>query len=504
MTQRRRRRRARRGRFGRRAFLAGAGCAALAGAAVLLGRGQTASASSVPPTDEAEPNAALPTGEWRAVWVSYLEWAGMDFSSEEAFRAGAAALMDNCLSIGLNTVIAQVRPFGDALYRSTLFPWSHLCTGVQGQDPGFDPLDVLITEAHSRGLSLEAWVNPYRLRSSAKMPPALAENNLANVHPEWVCAVGEGLYLNPAIPEAADYVVQGVAELVQNYAVDGIHFDDYFYPTTDAALDAAQFAASGAGDLAAWRRQNVTALVKAAHDAVKAADATLRFGVSPQGNPDNDIGQQYSDVKAWLAAEGENAVVDYLCPQIYWGCGYTLQSGSTRFAFENIVPEWLAMPRAASTALYFGLGAYRIGEGDGGANEDSQSQWCTGSALARQVERLHSLGAGGWALYRYDSLFRSAWAAFPAARSRFFLIIMARGSLTACGRRRKRFSRCAWASRRSCLCWRAWPGRCSCGCLRRTTRWPRFPSGRSACVRWRRCRWARSMKSWTGSRRWDR
>ena len=110
MTQRRRRHRARRGRFGRRAFLAGAGCAALAGAAVMLGRGQTASASSVPPTDEAEPNAALPSGEWRAVWVSYLEWAGMDFSSEAAFRAGAAELMDNCLSIGLNTVIAQVRP----------------------------------------------------------------------------------------------------------------------------------------------------------------------------------------------------------------------------------------------------------------------------------------------------------------------------------------------------------------------------------------------------------
>ena len=139
MTQRGRRRRARRGRFGRRAFLAGAGCAALAGAAVLLGRGQTASASSVPPTDEAESNAALPTGEWRAVWVSYLEWVGMDFSSEAAFRAGAAALMDNCLSIGLNTVIAQVRPFGDALYRSTLFPWSHLCTGVAGAGPRLRP-----------------------------------------------------------------------------------------------------------------------------------------------------------------------------------------------------------------------------------------------------------------------------------------------------------------------------------------------------------------------------
>ena len=405
MTQRRRRRRARRGRFGRRAFLAGAGCAALAGAAVLLGRGQTASASSVPPTDEAEPNAALPSGEWRAVWVSYLEWAGMDFSSEEAFRAGAAELMDNCLSIGLNTVIAQVRPFGDALYRSTLFPWSHLCTGEQGQDPGFDPLDVLITEAHSRGLSLEAWVNPYRLRSSAKMPPALAENNLANVHPEWVCAVGEGLYLNPAIPEAADYVVQGVAELVQNYAVDGIHFDDYFYPTTDPSIDAAQFAASGETDLTAWRRANVTRLVKAAHDAVKAADPTLRFGGSPQGNPDNDENQQYSDVTAWLAAGGEEKVIDYLCPQVYWGYGFTLHSGSTRFAFENIVPAWLAYPRAGDVALYFGLGAYRVGTGDGGANPDSVSGWSTGSALAAQVKDLRQQAAGGWALYRYGSLF---------------------------------------------------------------------------------------------------
>ena len=238
--------------------------------------------------------------------------------------------------------------------------------------------------------------------------------------------MGEGLYLNPALPEAADYVVQGVAELVQNYAVDGIHFDDYFYPTTDPALDAAQFVSSGAGNLDEWRRQNVTALVKAAHDAVKAADATLRFGVSPQGNPDNDLSEQYSDVRAWLTAEGEDAVVDYLCPQVYWGYGYTLRSGSTRFAFENIVPEWLAMPRAASTALYFGLGAYRVGRGDGGANEDSLSQWCTGSALARQVGDLRRLGAGGWALYRYDSLFRPAQPE-PAAAERAALAALTVG-----------------------------------------------------------------------------
>ena len=329
------------------------------------------------------------------MWVSYLEWAAMDFSTEDAFRAGVVQLLDNCTGLGLNTVLAQVRPFGDALYRSSLFPWSHLCTGVQGQDPGFDPLDVLLQEAHARGISVEAWVNPYRLRSSAAMPPNLADSNLANTHPEWVCTVDEGLYLNPAEPAAADYVVQGVAELVQNYAVDGIHFDDYFYPTTDESIDAAQFAASGAGNLAAWRRENVTALVRAVHDTVKAADPTLRFGISPQGNPDNDENQQYSDVTGWLASGGGDAVVDYLCPQVYWGQGFALHNGSTRFAFENIVPAWLAYPRAADVALYFGLGAYRVGVGDGGSNENSLSGWSTGRALADQVAFLREQGGRG-------------------------------------------------------------------------------------------------------------
>ena len=361
-----------------------------------------APAAAPTPTPTAVARAAAP---YRAVWVSYLEWEQVDFSSAEAFTQAIGTMLDNIQSIGATVVLAQVRPFGDALYESSLFPWSHLCTGAQGQAPGFDPLDVLITEAHARGLSLEAWINPYRLKSSAAMPPSIGETNLMHTHPEWCCTVGEGVYLNPAIPEAAAYVVQGVAELVERYAVDGIHFDDYFYPTTEASLDAAQFAASGEKDLASWRQQNVTSLVKAAHDAVKAADPTLRFGVSPQGNPENDLATQYSDIYTWLTASGADGVVDYLCPQIYWGYGYTLQSGSTRFAFENIVPAWLAYPRAEGVALYFGLGAYRIGVGDGGANPDSVSGWSTGDVLARQVQDLRSQNAGGWALYRYGSLF---------------------------------------------------------------------------------------------------
>ena len=403
MTQRRRNRHRKR-RVGRRAFLIGLGGSVSAALTYYLLRSIPAGNNAEPaPSPQAAPNPALPSGEWRAVWVSYLEFAEMDFSSESAFRADAAALMDNCLSLGLNTVIAQVRPFGDALYRSSLFPWSHLCTGVQGQDPGFDPLDVLLTEAHARGLSLEAWVNPYRLRSSASMPPAIAENSLLNTHPKWVCAVNEGAYLNPAIPEAADYVVQGVAELVQNYAVDGIHFDDYFYPTTDPAFDADDYAAAGTAlSLDDWRRQNVNALMALCYRT--AHQYGVRFGVAPIGDPDRSYADQYSDAALWLAQGG---YVDYLMPQLYWGQNYT-KNGSTAQSLCQLAARWAALPRAEDVTLAVGLGAYRIGDGDG---SDTPGEWSTGHSLADQLAALNTLGIDYIGLYRYDSLFNNT--AYP-------------------------------------------------------------------------------------------
>ena len=403
MTQRRRNRHRKR-RIGRRAFLIGLGGSVSAALTYYLLRSIPAGNNAAPaPSPQAAPNPALPSGEWRAVWVSYLEFAEMDFSSESAFRADAAALMDDCLSLGLNTVIAQVRPFGDALYRSSLFPWSHLCTGVQGQDPGFDPLDVLLTEAHARGLSLEAWVNPYRLRSSASMPPAIVENSLLNTHPEWVCTVNEGAYLNPAIPEAADYVVQGVAELVQNYAVDGIHFDDYFYPTTDPAFDADDYAAAGTAlSLDDWRRQNVNALMALCYRT--AHQYGVRFGAAPIGDPDRSYAAQYSDAALWLAQGG---YVDYLMPQLYWGQNYT-KNGSTAQSLCQLAARWAALPRAEDVTLAVGLGAYRIGDGDG---SDTPGEWSTGHSLADQLAALNTLGIDYIGLYRYDSLFNNT--AYP-------------------------------------------------------------------------------------------
>ena len=408
MTQRRRPRRpARRARrrFGRRAFLAGLGVSACAAGAFFLRRGTQAAATppEAPGPAPTAPDPVFPAGEWRAVWVSYLEWAELDFSSEEAFRAGAAQLLDNCLSLGLNTVIAQVRPFGDALYRSQLFPWSHLCTGVQGQDPGFDPLDVLLTEAHGRGLSVEAWINPYRLKGSASMPAALAENNLMNTHPEWVWQNPDNgsAYLNPAIPEAADYVVQGVAELVQNYAIDGVHFDDYFYPTADLTLDRRDYVRAAVTiSPEDWRRENVNNLIKKVYGKIKEINPEVTFGISPQGNNDNNYNIQFSDVGLWLAG----GYADYIMPQLYWGFDYKTADGGHNYAFKNILNRWRSMEKDSTVKMYIGLGAYRIGDGDGGAN--SQEEWQTGDNLARMIAACkEEKRISGYCIYRYGSLF---------------------------------------------------------------------------------------------------
>ncbi len=414
--------------FFRRALFLGAalcllaGCGASPAASPAQGAVSSAPASSAAVSEAASEEASspagaegslFPEGEYRAMWISYLEWQNVDFSSQESFGRDVEAMLDNCANLGMNVVLAQVRPFGDALYPSELFPFSHLCTGTQGQDPGYDPLALLVELAHDKGLEIEAWINPYRLQLSETMPSALADSNLANTHPEWVKQANGGLYLNPASEDVRAYITAGVLELLENYSLDGIHLDDYFYPTTDPAFDEAEYAASGTTlSLEDWRRQNVNELVRALYAAAHQGDEPVRFGISPQGNNDNNYNGQYSDVGLWLSQPG---YVDYVAPQLYWGNGHLLSSGSDRFAFENISAEWLALDRAPEIRLFFGLGAYRIGEGDG--CEADLAFWQSGSALAQQASLAREEGADGFALYRYDSLFASSWADLAASEA---------------------------------------------------------------------------------------
>ena len=393
----------------RLAALCAALCLALAGCAPAAAPGSSAplpgSSADVQPAPAAKPSGE----EYRAVWISYLEWQSADFSSEDVFRAQMGSWFDQYAAMGLNTVLAQVRPFGDALYPSAIFPWSSVCTGTQGLDPGFDPLAVLVEEAHARGLRLEAWLNPYRLALNDTVPGAFSADNLVAVHPEWVKQAAGGQYLDPSRQDVRDCIAAGVQEILDGYAVDGIHLDDYFYPTTDEAFDAAEYAAAGTNlSLEDWRRDNVNALVRQLYQLVHAGGRTagaVPLGISPQGNNGNNYAQQYSDAALWLSTPG---YIDYAMPQVYWGYGYTTGSGSTRFAFENITAEWLALPRAEGVALYFGLGAYRIGDGDGGNYDHAQDQWQTGHNLADMVTTLRRAGADGFGLYRSDFLLRSA------------------------------------------------------------------------------------------------
>ena len=353
---------------------------------------------------QGEPDAMGSPLPYRAMWISYLEWPLLDTAGAEAFTASVCTALDNCVSAGLNTVIVQVRPFSDAIYPSRIYPWSHVVTGTQGQSPGFDPLAIFIEQAHARGLLFEAWINPYRVRlNGSVLDNALAAENPAVLHPDWVRETENGLFYDPSLPEVQEMVAQGVLEILRNYKVDGIQFDDYFYPTMDEDFDAERFAQYAAGQtLAEWRRANVNALVKKVYEAIKAEDPAVVFGISPQGNNDNNYTQQYSDVGLWLSTPG---YVDYIMPQVYWGFDYTTQNGSQRYAFGNIIDEWLAMPRDASVSLAFGLGAYRIGAGDGSQAESTE--WQSGHNLADMARLLAARGADGYALYRYEQMFCS-------------------------------------------------------------------------------------------------
>ena len=374
----------------------------------------TQSGTDSAPIITTNPYAAIPLPEeMRAMWISFFEWEQADLSSEESMRAWAASSFDNCKNMGLNTVIVVVRPFGDAFYKSDIFPWSHYLTGTQGQDPGYDPLAILIEEAHARGLRLEAWLNPYRIKSSSLGPAELAANNPALLNPEMVRDVGGNLWYDPGLPEVRQMVASGIQEIVERYDVDGIHLDDYFYPeftpeqkeaSLDKLFDAKTFVEYGSGYvLADWRRNNVNTLVADIYQRVKKANPSASFGISPQGNNENNYAMQYSDVKYWMANPG---YVDYVMPQLYWGFNYQTKSGRDTYAFANVCTEWATYQRIETVRLFAGLGAYRIGVGDGSSAD--QSEWSSGHNLADMVTHLRTVeGFSGFALFRYEFLFSS-------------------------------------------------------------------------------------------------
>lgn len=312
--------------------------------------------------------------EFKAVWIAYLAFKSSGYTKQE-FTKHIETMFDDVVDMNMNAVVVHVRPFGDAMYESKYFPWSKYVSGKQGKNPGFDPLEIMVKEAHERGLEFHAWLNPYRITSSSTNVMDLSADNPARIYltdqykgnDRNVLTYDGKLYYNPASTLVQNLIVNGIKEIVENYDVDGIHFDDYFYPTLGKnftkVFDAQEYNEYArrqrinekeALSIADWRRENVNKLVRKIYSAIKKIDSDVVFGISPGGFIDalkaND--KYYVDFETWLGYDG---YIDYLCPQLYWSNDHSV------YPFNDVLNRFINAATNPDVKLYVGVGAYKSG-----------------------------------------------------------------------------------------------------------------------------------------------
>jgi uncharacterized lipoprotein YddW (UPF0748 family) len=356
--------------------------------------------------------------EFRAVWVATvanIDWPTKPGLPDAQQQAEALAILNRVQALNMNAVLLQVRPGADAIYPSQLEPWAEWLTGEQGKSPGYDPLAFWITEAKKRGIEVHAWFNPYRARHTKAMS-TISRDHVANRLPNAVKSYGGFLWLDPGERAAQDHSYSVIMDVLRRYDIDGVHFDDYFYPypvvetpamqqpTTPQnavanALNQAtpqapsvvtvrperevdfpdepswQAYVAGGGKLARadWRRDNVNRFVERVYKSVKAEKPWVRFGISPFGigrpdrRPPGIVGfsqydKLYADVELWL----QRGWLDYLAPQLYWAIDQTPQ------AFGTLLDYWHAQ-NTSKRDIFPGLYTSRI--------EDTPRGW-----LPKEIE----------------------------------------------------------------------------------------------------------------------
>ena len=337
--------------------------------------------------------------EMRGVWVSYMELSMENESSktQKAFEDKFTEIAQKCCESGFNTLIVQVRPFCDALYKSSYFPWSHILTGTQGENPQYDALQIMCDICKENNLKIHAWINPYRV-SSNETPKKLSDNNPYIKNSEIGIKTDNGIFLDPSNETAQQLVCDGVKEIAENYDVDGIQFDDYFYPTEDESFDKKQYEAyiekygkKNSMSLDNWRMQNVNTLICKVYRTIKSVDSSVEFGISPQGNIGNNDGL-YADVKSWCTCKG---FADYICPQIY----FSLENPA--LTFEDCLDRWTSLDFDENVKLYVGLGGYKAGNGE----YDEKTWLLSDSILADEYDILrNNKSVRGFMLYSYNCL----------------------------------------------------------------------------------------------------
>lgn len=343
--------------------------------------------------------------EQKGIWISFLEYGSiMKNKSADSFRESIGGYFDNIISIGFNTVYVHARAYGDAYYKSALFPSGDRFNGEMGTSDSYDALQIMIEEAHSRGLSIHAWVNPMRLMTDSQIQGISDKYTIKKWYNDsdkkgtYIVNCDGRWYLNPAYPEVRQLICDGVSEIVSAYDVDGIQIDDYFYPTQDTSFDSAAFSASGTFlSLAQWRTENVNAMVKGLYKVIHKANPDVVFGISPQGSIVNSRDKLYADVETWC----RGGYCDYILPQIYFGFE------NAALPFDSTAKEWDRLVSSGNVKLVIGLAGYKIGAADSYAGDSGKNEWINNSdIISRQMRTAATLdNYGGTAIFRYASIF---------------------------------------------------------------------------------------------------
>lgn len=330
------------------------------------------------------------------VWLTYSEIESM-ILSERGFEAEFTAAAKNCADMGINTLFFHTVAFGDATYNSKIYPFTDALRASKT-----DVLSLAVEIAHKNGIELHAWLNPYRISTKTA--------DLSEIIGAWegyelrevlsgknVAFTESGIYLNPASEAVRAKITAAVREIINGYAVDGIHFDDYFYPTTSPQFDEALYNEYITGNkapltLEEWRRVNVNLLVQGVGAAVRARGG-IRFGISPAADLDYNYNTLFADVEGWLGG----GYIDYIIPQLYFGFNYPTE----RFRFENLLTAWLDLAEE-KTDLYIGLAAYKAGTEQSPDNQEWQND---NTIIARQIELIRANNLKGFVFFSYSSLF---------------------------------------------------------------------------------------------------
>jgi uncharacterized lipoprotein YddW (UPF0748 family) len=359
----------------------------------------------------------------RGAWLttfSNIDWPVRSQTVEQQ-KSALISILNHHQATGINVIYFQVRSQCDALYASTIEPWSADLTGAQGVAPlpFWDPLQFAIEECKKRGMELHAWLNPYRAISNINNINTFAANHVAKRHPEWLLEAGNLRTLDPGLPEVRTYINTVIADIINRYDVDGIHFDDYFYPSTTFNDDITfQNHSRGFTNRDDWRRDNVNLLVKGVYQLINTSKPWVKFGISPSGiyrnstNPAigtptsglQHYSQLFADSRKWIA-EGW---VDYLTPQVYWHIG---QTGAD---YSRIVPWW--NNNAAGRHIYIGMAGYKVNDATQGTN------WTQRTEIPNQIRLNRSFAnVYGEVFYNTSSLLSTTRLNFrDSLRLRFY------------------------------------------------------------------------------------